>query len=132
MSIFDFEFNNGNFTDHGSLDLIKKPYILNTLKKDLMLILMEDGNSPEAVLYDDAETNSIVYRINSGDEYNYYFINKTGSLFKIENSSGYFKNIKLEYAYNINKSIRKIEIKHYNADLTMEFNTLENSSGNDK
>jgi len=131
MSIFDFEFNRGNFTDHGSYDLIKKPYILETLKKDLMLILMEDGSSPEAVIYEDSESKSIVYRMNSGDEYNYYYIDRTGSLLKIENSSGNFKKIKIEYSYNADNSVRRIEIRHYNADLMMEFNTLENSSGNE-
>jgi len=131
MSIFDFEFNHEIFTDHGSIDLIKKPYILETLKKDLMLILMEGNNSSKAVLYEDAETGSIVYRVNSGEEYNYYFFNKAGSLLKIENSSGYFKKIKIKYSYNKNNSISKIVIKHYNADLMMEFNTLENNSGNE-
>jgi hypothetical protein len=131
MSIFDFEFNYGNFTDHSSLDLIKKPYILNTLKKDLMLILMEDGHSLGAMQYEDSETGGKVYRMDSGDEYNYFFIDKNGRLLKIENSSGCFKKIKIKYAYNKNNTIRKIQVKHYNADLNMEFNTLENSSGDE-
>lgn len=128
MSIFDFEFNHGKFTDHGSLDVIKKPYIMNTLKKDLMLILMEDGYFQDALKYEDSETGGIVYRMDSGDEYNYFFIDKNGRLLKIENSSGCFKKIIIEYSYNKNNSIGKIRVEHYNADLNMEFNTLENSS----
>lgn len=131
MSIFDFEFNHGIFTDHGSLDLIKKPYIMETLRKDLMLILMEDGYSPDALQYEDTETGSMVYKMVSGDEYNYFFIDKNGRLLKIENSSGCFKKIQIEYSYN-NNSIGKIQVRHYNADLNMEFNTLENSSGNER
>jgi len=125
MSIFDFEFNHGIFKDNGSLDFIKKTYILETLKKDLMLILMEDYISPEAVLFVDSETANRVYRMNCVDGYNYFFIDKTGNLVKIENSSELFKKIRIEYIYNANKSISKIKVSHYNLDLMMDFNTVE-------
>lgn len=131
MSVFDFEFNRGDFKDCGSVDFIKRPYIMETLKRDLMLILMEGNNSPRAVIYDDTENGGKVYRLDSGDGYNYYFMDKPGNLLRIENPSGNFKKIEIEYFYDSKQSIRKMVARHYNIDLMMEFNILENSTGNE-
>jgi len=131
MGVFDFELDHGVFTDHGSLDFIKRKMVMKTLQKDLRLMLMEDNDSSAAEIFIEQFSKRKVYKYKAGNDFNYYFTDENDRLVSIENSSSSYKNVKLDYLYSDKNVLQRIIITHYNIDLKMEFIQLENVGDNE-
>ncbi|MCW3070981.1 MAG: hypothetical protein JWO44_871 [Bacteroidetes bacterium] len=126
MKLFDFEFRDTSFTLHYCVPQFNKPKLLNTIREDIGILLMNDLKDKKADLFLDAKNQHDVYRVQDGKMFNYYFKEKsTDQLVKIEHSKKHVKKIIFTLNNYENGFPTNILIKHYNIKLKIELNLLK-------
>jgi len=126
MKLFDFEFKDTAFTLHYCVPQFNRPKLLNTIREDIRILLMNDLKEKQAEQLTDAKGQYDVFRVSEGKMYNYYFKEKgTDQLVKIEHSKKHVKKIIFTLNNYENGFPANILIRHYNIKLKIELNLLK-------
>jgi len=122
-TLFDFEISGNDFKVNHIIDELNRKILINTLKRDFMLLLKEDFQVSEQF-----ENESFkVYKSPDGKRYNYLFENKKdGKLSKLVHATKSKEKIIIEYLSENNTLADKIVIQHKNIKLTIELNKIIN------
>ncbi|MFC1855509.1 hypothetical protein ACFL2A_03080, partial [Thermodesulfobacteriota bacterium] len=117
ITMFDFEFMpDGETKVHSVMKAFDKKSVIRTIQNDFKLLFMRAVCPADALLYDDSAAGQKVFKIKSVDEYNYYFV-ENKRLKRIENTSGWFKNVAVSLDEYKNEFPQKIKFLHYNFNM---------------
>jgi len=127
LKILDLEFKGEEFKVHHCFSAFDKWYILNTIEKDLKLVLLKDVTEEDKpVLFRDNVNGETVYKLESEGLYNYYFVNsKNGRLERLENASSGSRKVVISFNDYEDDWPRHIEIEHESIDLNISLNLLK-------
>lgn len=119
--LFDFEITDNSFKVNYILEELDKGIIVNTLKRDFMLLLKQ--NHAVDSQYENADDT--VYKTKDGKRSNYLFIDKkSGKLSKLVNATRQKEKIIISYTPENNTLAKNIVIDHKNIRLKIELNYL--------
>ncbi|MGQ0829943.1 MAG: hypothetical protein ACT4ON_16270 [Bacteroidota bacterium] len=127
MKIFDFEFKDTLFTLHYCVPQFNKPKLLDVIRQDIEILLMNELENKKYVQYIDKQKTYNVFRIDYDKRSNYYFSEiSSNNIVKIEHSKK--RTIKTIFTLNDHKDgfPTNIIIQHYNLKLKIELNLLKN------
>jgi len=122
-TLFDFEISGNDFKVNHIIDELDRKILINTLKRDFMLLLKEDFKVSEQF-----ENESFkVYKSPDGKRFNYLFENKSdGNFSKLVHATKSKEKISIEYLSENNTLADKIIIQHQNIKLRIELNKIIN------
>ncbi len=130
MKFFDFgisisEDQKKNFKVHYCFSALNRKSLLKLFEKDFSLLIMNTLEASNAKVFKEKKTNKTVFRFNESKEYNYYFFNEeNGHLSKIENASGMWKKLLIEFGDFNNGISKSISYRHKNIKFKMQYNLL--------
>jgi len=131
IKIFEFEFYKHEFRVNYCVEMFNKKSIIQTLKKDLNLLLLKNFISDEVKIFKDKEDNFKVLRFKNKNLRNYYFIGKeSGHLNKIENMSCIFSKVDIEFRDYKEDFPNNIDIIHKGIKLNIQLRLIENQNVN--
>jgi hypothetical protein len=120
--LFDFEITDTSFKVNYILDELNRKIILNTLKRDFMLLLKKH----HSIVQQYEKENSIVYKSKARKRYNYLFFEKaSGTPFKLVNATKSKEKIVIDYSNESYTLARKIVIDHKTIKLKIELNYIQ-------
>jgi hypothetical protein len=120
--LFDFEITDNSFKVNYILEELNKKIIVNTLKRDFMLLLKKNHEVTEQ--FEDNE--NIVYKTIDGKRYNYIFTSKaTKRLTKLVNTTKYKEKTIITYTPQSDALAKYIVIDHKNIKLKIELHLLQ-------
>lgn len=126
MKLFDFEFKDTSFTLHYCVPQFNRPKLLNTIREDIEILLMNNLQDKTFQYYTEPKTGYFVHKLKTGKMYNYYFTEKDSKhLIKIEHSKKRVKNVIFALSNYQNDFPNAILIRHYNIKLKIELNLLK-------
>ncbi len=112
--MLDVELNKNDFIINFIADDLNQKVLINTLKKDFKILLMEEANVDK--MYQNKEF--FIFKTSNDNRYNYYFINKeTNHLEKVVNTSKTKEKVIFNFKSDGGKMARKILIEHKNIKL---------------
>ncbi len=115
--LFDFQFEGDTFTKNFVVEDLDKKFIVNILKDDFKLLV----NESTTVLAVYESTNQRVYKTQSDERFNFYFIeDKSEKLEKIVNTSKTKEKVEIVFASAEGKIADTIVIKHSNIKLKID------------
>lgn len=122
-TLFDFEISGNDFKVNHIIEELDRKILINTLKRDFMLLLRENFQVSEQFEND----NFKVYKSPDSKRFNYLFVNKSdGKLSKLVHATKSKEKINIEYLSENNILADKIIIQHKNIKLTIELNKIIN------
>ena len=122
-TLFDFEISGNDFKVNHIIEELDRKILINTLKRDFMLLLKEDFKVAEQY----ENENFKVYKSPDSKRFNYIFINKSDSKFsKLVHATKSKEKINIEYLSENNTLADKIVIQHKNIQLRIELNKITN------
>jgi len=122
-TLFDFEISGNDFKVNHIIDELNRKILINTLKRDFMLLLKEDFQVAEQ--FENELFN--VYKSSDNKRFNYLFINKSDGRFsKLVHATKSKEKINIEYLSENNTLADKIVIQHKNIKLRIELNKIIN------
>ncbi|PZR15588.1 MAG: hypothetical protein DI539_18115 [Flavobacterium psychrophilum] len=120
--LFDFEITDDSFKVNYILEELDRKIIVNTLKRDFMLLLKKKHTITEA--YEDG--TSTIYKSEDGKRFNYLFLDKaTGRLSKIVNATKSKEKIVINFSEENNILAKNIVIDHKNIKLKILLNYIQ-------
>ena len=120
--LFDFEITDDSFKVNYILEELDRKIIVNTLKRDFMLLLKTKYNVAQQ--YEDDK--DIIYKCSDGGRYNYLFVNKdNGRLSKIVNATKSKEKIVVNFNEENNILAKNIVIDHKNIKLKITLNYIQ-------
>lgn len=120
--LFDFEITDTSFKVNYILEELDKAIIVNTLKRDFMLLLKQKYEVAEQY---ENEQNT-VYKSKDGKRFNYLFADKaSGRLSKLVNATKSKEKTIITYNAESNILARNIVIDHKNIKLKIELNFIQ-------
>ena len=122
-TLFDFEISENDFKVNHIIEELDRKILINTLKRDFMLLLKENFKVSEQF-----ENESFkVYKSPDGKRFNYLFENKSdGKFSKLVHATKSNEKINIEYLSENNTLADKIVIQHQNIKLRIELNKIIN------
>lgn len=122
-TLFDFEISGENFKVNHIIDELDRKILINTLKRDFMLLLKEKFKISEQF----ENENFKVYKSLDGKRFNYLFESKSDARFsKLVHATKSKEKISIEYLSENNTLADKIVIQHQNIKLRIELNKIIN------
>jgi DNA-dependent RNA polymerase auxiliary subunit epsilon len=126
LKIFDFEIKGENFKVIYCIEKINKKMLIQILKEDFTLLLLENKLNSTAVLYQNNKSTEKVYRFHQKNRFDYYHIDSTAAaLIKIENSGYFSRRVAISFSEFKNNFPTTINIKHYNIKLNILLNKID-------
>jgi len=120
--LFDFEITDDSFKVNYIMEELDRKIIVNTLKRDFMLLLKKHHEIEEQ--YEDNQ--EIIYKSADKGRYNYLFIDKaTGKLSKIVNTTKSKEKIVVNFSKENNILAKNIVIDHKSIKLKIELNYIQ-------
>lgn len=120
--LFDFEITDDSFKVNYILEELDRKIIVNTLKRDFMLLLKRNHKVEQVYV----SPESKVYKCNVGKRNNYLFLDKaTGRLSKLVNATKQKEKILISYTAESDILANKIIIDHKSINLKIELNYLQ-------
>ncbi|MCK5638059.1 MAG: hypothetical protein KAH67_05065 [Flavobacteriaceae bacterium] len=121
--IFDFEYVENSFKLNFLVEELNKKYIINTLSKDLYLLVNQNNIITKQFYSED----QLVYQTKSNDQDNYYFISKTkNNLNKIVMASKEKEKMTIFYNGVDNEIAKDIVMIHQNIKMSINLTYLSN------
>ncbi len=115
--LFDFQFEGDTFTKHFMVEDLDKKFIVNILKDDFKLLVNESAT----VLSVYESKNERIYKTQSDDMFNFYFLeDKSEKLKKIINTSKTKEKVEIDFTSSEENIANVIAIKHNNIKLTID------------
>lgn len=122
-TLFDFEISGNNFEVNHIIDELDRKILINTLKRDFMLLLKENFSVSKKF----ENEYFRVYKSEDDKRFNYLFVNKTdGKFSKLVHATKSKEKINIEYLSENNTLADKIIIQHKNIKLRIELNKIIN------
>lgn len=122
-TLFDFEISENDFKINHIIEELDRKILINTLKRDFMLLLKENFKVSEQFEND----SFIVYKSLNGKRFNYLFKNKSdGKFSKLVHATKSKEKISIEYLSENNTLADRIVIQHQNIKLRIELNKIIN------
>lgn len=122
-TLFDFEISGNDFKVNHIIEELDRKILINTLKRDFMLLLKEDFKVAEQ--YENEKFR--VYKSPDSKRFNYLFVNKFDKkLSKLVHATKSKEKINIEYLSENNTLADKIVIQHQNIKLRIELNKIIN------
>lgn len=119
--IFDFELINDDFKVNYILDDLNKKVIVNTLQKDLQLLVKQRGN----VFKEFEKDNEVAYQTLLNGQFNFYFFSKGNKhLTKIISTSKHKEKVTINFNRVENNIAENIEIIHQNIKMKIRLNYM--------
>jgi hypothetical protein len=118
MKFFDFRIAPDTFEIIQIFEAMNRKPLIRLLVNDFRTVLMNSENFENATFYCPKHENTIVLKPNN-TRFLYFFDDKTYQIFKIENFSKLRKISIIDFLYNENPSIQKINIRHKNIKFSM-------------
>ncbi len=123
LNLLDLEYKNNQFKVISCKDFLNKKIILNTLQKNIKL-LIDTPTDEKKKIYLDEENNRIIVKVKEDSERYYYFYSPKKDLEKILTKNKFTKRI--AQSYNLEKGIpKKIVIEQSNIGLKFELNLIK-------
>lgn len=120
--LLDLQFKNGVFSENFVIEELDRKMILNVLKADFRLLLMEKSLVLNSY---DSETQH-VYQTQRDNRYNFYFVSKDdGKLEQIRNTSKSKEKVVVDFHSETGKEADSIFIKHKNMKLYIDLNKFK-------
>ena len=120
--LLDLQFKNDVFTENFVIEELDRKMILNVLKADFRLLLMEKSLVLNSY---DSETQH-VYQTQRDNRYNFYFVSKDdGKLEQIRNTSKSKEKVVVDFHSETGKEADSIFIKHKNMKLHIDLNKFK-------
>lgn len=120
--LFDFEITDDSFKVNYILEELDRKIIVNTLKRDFMLLLKRNHKVEQEYV----SPESKVYKCNAGKRSNYLFFDKaTGRLSQLVNATKQKEKILISYTAESDILANKIIIDHKSINLKIELNYLQ-------
>lgn len=120
--LFDFEITDNSFKVNYILEELDRKIIINTLKRDFMLLLKRNHEVKEEYV----SPEGTVYKCDAGKRSNYLFLDKTtGRLYKLVNATKQKEKILISYTAESDILANKIIIDHKSINLKIELNYLQ-------
>lgn len=120
--LFDFEISGNSFKVNYILGELNRKMIVNTLKKDFMILLKEAHHIDEQ--YQKGEL--AVYRSKSGSRHNYLFIDEQERLVKLVHATKAKEKIVFTYEPASDTLAQNITIAHKDIKLTIQLSNINN------
>ncbi|WP_034259237.1 hypothetical protein [Aequorivita capsosiphonis] len=121
--LFDFQFDGDVFTKNFVVEDLDKKFIINILRDDFKLLVNESAK----VLTAYQNKNQRIYKTQSGNRYNFYFVDDTSEkLVKIINTSKTKEKVEIAFTSSIAEIADTIVIKHNNIKLTIDLEKFKN------
>ncbi|SRX72229.1 hypothetical protein [Aequorivita antarctica] len=115
--LFDFQFEGNTFTKNFVVEDLDKKFIINILKDDFMLLVNESAT----VLAVYQSNNERVYKTQSDERFNFYFLEDTSEkLEKIVNTSKTKEKVEIDFTSSEENIAETIAIKHNNIKLEID------------
>lgn len=113
MKMFDFKIQNNELELIYIFEPLNKPNILKLLKSDMKLILLQNLINKEALVYEKADMNKIIYKVADGKLQHYYFVNaNTKTIGKTIVKGTVCVKEKVNYIYDEKEIAQQIILKH--------------------
>lgn len=126
LKIFDFEIKGENFKVVYCIEKINKKKLIQVLKEDFTLMLLENKLNDKAILYKNKETQENVFRFHNKNGYNYYYLDSNAmTLNKIENSGFLSRRLEICFSDFKNNFPSKIDIKHDHIKLNVHLSKID-------
>lgn len=120
--LFDFEITDDSFKVNYILEELDRKIIVNTLKRDFMLLL----KTKHEVMQQYEDDKDIIYKCSDGGRFNYLFVNMdNGRLSKIVNATKGKEKIVVNFAEENNILAKNIVIDHKNIKLKITLNYIQ-------
>lgn len=121
--LFDFAFEGDTFTNHFVVKDLDRKFIIDILKNDFKLLVNETAK----VLAVYESPNERIYKTQSGDRFNFYFLDdRTERLQKIVNTTKTKEIVAVVFTPASADVAAVIAIRHENIKLTIDLNKFKN------
>src|SRR5690554_2851026 len=115
--LLDFQYENDIFIKNYVIEELDRKFILNILKEDFRLLLLENAN----ILAAYGSDSNQVYKTQYGKRFNFYFIEKSSDrLEKIVNSTKTKEKVTVYFTSSNGTIAENISIKHNNFKLKID------------
>jgi hypothetical protein len=126
LKIFDFELKGDQFKVIYCLEKMNKKKLIQILKEDFTLLLLENKLDDNAILYKNKTNSEKVFRFHHKNNYTYYYIDdNTKILNKIENCGYFSRRVTIGFSEFKNKFPTKIDISHHYLKLNIRLNKID-------
>ncbi len=126
LKIFDFEIKGENFKVIYCIEKMNKKKLIQILKEDFTLLLLENKLNNKTMLYKNKNNSENVFRFHVNNNYKYYYVdNESARLNKIENCSFFSRKVSIDFSDFKNNFPNKIDILHYNIKLNIRLNKID-------
>ncbi|MBL7882624.1 MAG: hypothetical protein JNL69_01035 [Bacteroidia bacterium] len=126
MKLFDFQFKDTLFTLHYCVPQFNRAALLNTIQKDIEVLLMNNIKTHPSSSYIDSKQTQNITKIDFGKYQNYYFKNvQSKELVKIEQAKKSRKKTTFILSNYTDGFPNYILIKHHDIKLKIELNLLK-------
>lgn len=126
FNVFDFGFTGDTSQLYFILEPMRKSYIINTLKNDMKLLLMQNNIGKKADMLTDNKKSFHIMKIEFEDYNNYYYFrNGVSKPFKMENSSLWLKNVSIDFYSWENDVPDSLLLSHFNFNLSIKMKRVK-------
>ena len=127
LKIFDFEIKGEQFKVVYCLEKMNKKKLIQVLKDDFTLLLLENKLKDKAILFKNKDNVENIFRFHHKNSYNYYYVEKNSlTLNKIENWGCLSRNVTMCFSDFKNNFPTKISISHQHIKLNIQLNQIAN------
>ena len=132
LKIFDMEFNRREVIVHYFMEAMNKKTLVNTLTRDIGLILMREHTAQTPVVLHERSSGAPVLKYRENGRRVYYRLDETGRASGIVQSGKILNKVKADFYSAGNNRVDSIFIAHYHVNLTIKLSRISNTSGNAK
>ncbi len=126
LKIFDFEIKGENFKVVYCIEKMNRKKLIQILKEDFTLMLLENKLNSKAVLYKNTKTQENVFRFHNKNGYYYYYVDSNAmTLDKIESSNFLSRKLEISFSDFKNNFPSKIDIKHDHIKLNLHISKID-------
>jgi hypothetical protein len=131
LKVFDMEFRPDSMVRvHYMMDVLNKKALVNTLSKDLSLLLMNGLSRMDAELYRKKDWPDMVYKVHEGKLKSYYHIHQGGERPYLAQQTGYLTNkVRVHFYGNEVTGIDSARIQHDHLKLSIVIYRINQVSG---
>jgi len=124
LNLLDLKYENNNFTVVKCQEFLKKKVIINTLKRNLKLLIYIPHNYNKKKIYINTKNKLVLVKFKKGFKKDYFFYSKDKKINKIIETKKlrYIELIVKEYQENMPKNI---EINNKRIDLKIKLNLIK-------
>lgn len=129
LKIFDMSFTREGVIVHYIMEAMNKKALVNTLKRDIGLILIQEHGDQVPVLLHERSSGAPVLKYSENSRRNYYRLNGTGNINGIVQSGRFLNKVKADFYSAAGYRVDSILIAHYHMNLHMKLIRISNITG---